>query len=180
VLLAAVAWGVATVKSADQAPTTPPPAAAQTRCPVMGGAINRAIYADHAGQRIYFCCRGCIERFRADPERYLKVMEKQGVQPEAAPAPTPSATPKEPPATDEGSEVASATPEVTPESTAEADASPTPAATAPAAADWTCPMHPQIHQATAGNCPLCGMKLVPAKAGGGTPSHGGHGCCGGH
>ena len=25
---------------------------------------------------------------------------------------------------------------------------------------WTCTMHPQVHQAEPGNCPLCGMKLV--------------------
>ena len=25
---------------------------------------------------------------------------------------------------------------------------------------WTCPMHPQIHQAHAGECPICHMKLV--------------------
>src|SRR5690606_32648582 len=26
---------------------------------------------------------------------------------------------------------------------------------------YTCPMHPQIVQAAPGNCPLCGMTLVP-------------------
>lgn len=25
---------------------------------------------------------------------------------------------------------------------------------------WTCPMHPEIHKAESGNCPICGMKLV--------------------
>jgi Cu(I)/Ag(I) efflux system membrane fusion protein len=33
---------------------------------------------------------------------------------------------------------------------------------------WTCSMHPQIRQPNPGNCPICGMKLVPvASAGGG-------------
>jgi Cu+-exporting ATPase len=27
---------------------------------------------DHAGRTYYFCCRGCLERFKADPERYLQ------------------------------------------------------------------------------------------------------------
>jgi YHS domain-containing protein len=25
---------------------------------------------------------------------------------------------------------------------------------------WTCPMHPEIHQASSGACPICGMSLV--------------------
>ena len=29
---------------------------------------------------------------------------------------------------------------------------------------YTCPMHPSVKVATAGNCPLCEMKLVPAFA----------------
>ena len=28
---------------------------------------------------------------------------------------------------------------------------------------WTCPMHPEIHADKPGNCPICGMKLVPEK-----------------
>ncbi|MEX0866269.1 MAG: efflux RND transporter periplasmic adaptor subunit [Pirellulales bacterium] len=33
---------------------------------------------------------------------------------------------------------------------------------------YTCPMHPQIRQPGEGRCPICGMALVPASAGGGT------------
>ena len=33
-------------------------------------------------------------------------------------------------------------------------------ATTQAAADYTCKMHPQVHQDHPGNCPICGMKLV--------------------
>ena len=28
---------------------------------------------------------------------------------------------------------------------------------------WTCSMHPQIMQAEAGDCPICGMDLIPAE-----------------
>ncbi len=37
---------------------------------------------------------------------------------------------------------------------------------------WTCGMHPQVVQDHPGNCPICGMKLVP-KQGTGTKSNGG-------
>ncbi len=36
---------------------------------------------------------------------------------------------------------------------------------------WTCPMHPQIHRAGPGSCPICGMALEPmTPAGGNTPN----------
>lgn len=34
------------------------------------------------------------------------------------------------------------------------------------ATKWTCSMHPQIIKDNPGNCPLCGMKLIPLKVGG--------------
>jgi Cu(I)/Ag(I) efflux system membrane fusion protein len=41
------------------------------------------------------------------------------------------------------------------------------AAAEPAAevSEWICAMHPQIRKKTQGKCPICGMKLTPAKAG---------------
>lgn len=32
---------------------------------------------------------------------------------------------------------------------------------------WTCPMHPQIQKPEPGNCPICGMELVPMENSGG-------------
>ena len=52
--------------------------APQALCPVMGGAINKEIYADHNGKRVYFCCPGCIGTFNADPEKYLQILEENG------------------------------------------------------------------------------------------------------
>ena len=43
------------------------------------------------------------------------------------------------------------------------DASPTDQAPAPPATIYTCPMHPEIVRDAPGNCPICGMKLVPKK-----------------
>ena len=54
----------------------------QTRCPVMGGAINREIYTDYHGMRIYFCCAGCDGEFKSDPEKYLAQMRAEGIEPE--------------------------------------------------------------------------------------------------
>jgi YHS domain-containing protein len=58
------------------------PLKAQTRCPVMGGAINKSIFTDHDGLRVYFCCESCIETFKSDPEKYLKKMKEAGEWPE--------------------------------------------------------------------------------------------------
>ncbi len=33
--------------------------------------------------------------------------------------------------------------------------------TAPAAAEWTCPMHPEVVRSEPGSCPICGMALEP-------------------
>lgn len=60
---------------------------AQALCPVMGGEINKDLYADHNGKRVYFCCPGCIPEFKKDPEKYLKKLQAEGVGPEKAPAP---------------------------------------------------------------------------------------------
>jgi YHS domain-containing protein len=59
---------------------------AQTTCPVLGGNIDKNIYVDYKGQRIYFCCKGCDAEFKKDPEKYLEKMKSQGVTPEKSPA----------------------------------------------------------------------------------------------
>jgi len=43
----------------------------QTTCPVMGGAIDKDIFTEYKGKRVYFCCAGCVEKFKANPEKYL-------------------------------------------------------------------------------------------------------------
>lgn len=43
---------------------------------------------------------------------------------------------------------------------ATAPPTPTEAADASTLSDYTCPMHPSVHQAQPGRCPLCGMDLV--------------------
>jgi YHS domain-containing protein len=57
---------------------------AQTACPVMGGKINRDVYTDHDGKRVYFCCKGCVATFKKDPAKYVKKLEDAGVILDAA------------------------------------------------------------------------------------------------
>lgn len=60
----------------------------QTSCPVMKGeAIDPNLYVDVNGKRIYVCCPGCITTIKAEPEKYIKQMEAEGIVLEKAPAP---------------------------------------------------------------------------------------------
>jgi YHS domain-containing protein len=43
----------------------------QTTCPVMEGAVNKAIFTEYKGKKVYFCCPGCKEQFEKEPEKYL-------------------------------------------------------------------------------------------------------------
>jgi len=58
---------------------------AQTTCPLMGGKINKKIFADHGGKRVYFCCKGCIGAFKKNPQKYIKALESKGVKLDKAP-----------------------------------------------------------------------------------------------
>ena len=90
----------------------------------------------HAGQEFYFCSAGCAEKFRLFPEKYL------------APRPQPSGASL---VTLGGAQAAAP---------AKAPA-PSAASPAPDAAEYTCPMHPEIVQRGPGSCPICGMALEP-------------------
>ena len=70
---------VETIQAAKEQPATASAGQAQTVCPLMGGKINKAIYADYDGNRIYFCCAGCIDSFNKEPAKYVKQMEDKGI-----------------------------------------------------------------------------------------------------
>tara|TARA_Y100000031_G_scaffold20303_1_gene20776 strand:- start:201 stop:512 length:312 start_codon:yes stop_codon:yes gene_type:complete len=59
----------------------------QRDCPVMGGKINKDLYTDYEGKRVYFCCPGCIGKFKADPEKYIEKLEAEDVTLEETPGP---------------------------------------------------------------------------------------------
>ncbi|MHC4478839.1 MAG: YHS domain-containing protein [Planctomycetota bacterium] len=63
-------------KEKSEPPAAPAAAAAaaeivQKTCPVMGGAINKDVFVEHKGKKVYFCCPPCKEKFEANPENYL-------------------------------------------------------------------------------------------------------------
>lgn len=86
----------------------------------------------HEREPIYFCSAKCLERFRAEPSRYLQI----------------SGSPRDAhrhPGTND-----------------RIGAEPQPGATEKASRStgtWTCPMHPEIVRDAPGNCPICGMAL---------------------
>lgn len=58
----------------------------QTTCPVLAGNIDKSVYADYKGKRIYFCCKGCDAEFNKNPDKYMKKLQEEGVTLEPAPA----------------------------------------------------------------------------------------------
>ncbi len=56
---------------AEEAETEVVAAAEQTTCPVMGGGINKAIFVEYKGKKVYFCCSPCKDKFEAAPEQYV-------------------------------------------------------------------------------------------------------------
>jgi YHS domain-containing protein len=59
-------------QEATQAPVTQAAQTAeQTTCPVMGGPIDKSIFIEYQGKRVYFCCAACVETFKANPEKYI-------------------------------------------------------------------------------------------------------------
>ena len=69
--------------AADTATPTQP----QTVCPVMGGKINKNLFVDVDGKRVYVCCKGCLPDLKQDPAKYIAQLEAKGVKLDAAPKP---------------------------------------------------------------------------------------------
>jgi YHS domain-containing protein len=47
----------------------------QKVCPISGEKIDKKIYSDYEGRRVFFCCRKCRSTFTADPMKYLKRLD---------------------------------------------------------------------------------------------------------
>ena len=123
----------------------------RTLDPVCGMSVDPARAAgrcDHGGATYYFCAARCLEKFKADPERYLS-----GAGEPQAPLPvlTIGGLKKLPMA---GHASSPARPSVA-----------APAGQSPRAPDpslvYTCPMDPDVQSPTLKPCPKCGMALEP-------------------
>jgi P-type Cu+ transporter len=130
---------------------------------------------DHGGKKYYFCCAGCLEKFKADPAKYLAAkpqMYSSGLVTLDAPAlakpaqhPVATAPAAAPPKSVSASYVCPMCPEVR-----EANPGACPSCgmalepelpVAPTRTEYTCPMHPEIVRSEPGSCPICGMALEP-------------------
>ncbi len=98
---------------------------------------------DYNGKTYYFCCGGCMERFASDPEACLERQASlaAGI---AAGRHSRMAQPRAHQAT--------------------AEEKRPPVAANGIAAEYTCPMHPEVVRSGPGSCPLCGMALEPRVA----------------
>jgi P-type Cu+ transporter len=143
--------------------------AALAKDPVCGMTVNPANsqhHVAHAGKTYHFCCAGCIEKFRRDPEKYLQAkpattlvtLGMQSRQPIALALPLPVLQKENVYVCPMCSEVRQHRPGPCP-SCGMALEPEMPVATA--RIEYTCPMHPQIVRDGPGSCPICGMALEP-------------------
>ncbi len=141
------------------------------RDPVCGMSVNpataRHIY-EHAGKKYYFCCSGCVEKFKTNAQAYLNRPASSGLVTlgmPSAPAPRPVLITRKPEAGSPPSYVCPMCPEVR-----ETKPGACPSCgmalepdvpLASTRTEYTCPMHPEIVRPAPGSCPICGMALEP-------------------
>lgn len=59
---------------------------AQTTCPIMkGNPINKDLYVDVEGKRVYYCCGGCGDAIKKDAKTIIAQFKAEGVTLEDAP-----------------------------------------------------------------------------------------------
>lgn len=126
-------------------------------CGMKVDPLTAAASTEHRGQTVYFCCKGCLTKFSADPDRYLPADGKIAPRPEGMPTPKgPAATatayicPMDP-------EVRSDKPAPCPKCGMALE--PEEMAPPETRTEYICPMHPEVVQSEAGSCPICGMAL---------------------
>ncbi len=56
--------------SVDQVQAAVAPAE-QTTCPVRGDPIDKSVFTEYQGKKVYFCCNSCIAEFQKDPQKYI-------------------------------------------------------------------------------------------------------------
>ncbi len=114
---------------------------------------------EYAGKGYYFCCASCLEKFRADPGRYLLAPAESGSGMHLAIQPKPESQSR--------SEMINIMPaSALKTGGSKSEAGPQPSST-PASLDaaqqtaYVCPMCPEVRTDKPGACPRCGMALEP-------------------
>ena len=49
----------------------------QTTCPVNGKKIDKALFVDYQGRRVYFASEKCMKKFSKEPAKYLAKLDEQ-------------------------------------------------------------------------------------------------------
>jgi len=126
---------------------------------------------EYQGKKFYFCCPKCLERFNADPQKYLaprppasQMVQIGGITTSGSIPATRKAETAKPAGKGRVTYVCPMDPEVR-----EAKPGACPKcgmALEPETVEYTCPMHPEIVRDAPGSCPICGMALEPRVAAG--------------
>jgi len=58
-------------KAVEAAKTAIAEAIVQKKCPIMGGPIDKTVFTEYRGKKVYFCCPDCKPKFEANPEQYI-------------------------------------------------------------------------------------------------------------
>ena len=163
--------------SEDKTPAHKPgPSPKVLKDPVCGMTVDpskAAASIEREGTLYHFCCKGCAEKFQADPAKYLAPTHKPGgMQPtvqltgiKPAPRTEPAPFPPPPPPARATNYVCPMDPEVHqshPGACPKCGMALEPEVPVSATKTlWTCPMHPEIVRDAPGSCPICGMALEP-------------------
>jgi len=118
-------------------------------CGMMVLPSKAAGSVEHEGTRYYFCGKGCVARFEADPAKYLSPVPP--APPTAAEAAMEYICPMDP-------EVSQMGPGSCPKCGMALEPATVTLATK---TEYTCPMHPEVVRDKPGACPKCGMALEP-------------------
>ncbi len=137
------------------------------RDPVCGMNVNPATAKhvhEYDGNKYYFCCAGCGEKFKANPQGYLNQGNLNPPAPKSSPLVILGMPAPKPPAAAHMHGIAiSRAPEAGPTPDAQGPRteveSRKPEAGSPIS--YVCPMCPEVRQSKPGACPSCGMALEP-------------------
>ncbi len=65
----------------------PPAKLYQMRDAISNKLVDRSVYTDYEGKRIYFCCTGSRGAFLKNPEKYMNRFRELGITLQDAPEP---------------------------------------------------------------------------------------------